>query len=417
VAVVLTGYAAAVLRHRRHVGWLLLGAVPTAVLLLGYNYFCFDGLLEFSYHHLENAEFVHNTRQGFVGFSEIKLATLAGALVSRANGLFFFSPLLALGLVGAILALGWRGARADGVGVLLAFLLPTLHLGGLAAWRAGWSIGPRYITVVMPFLAYGVALLLAHRRGPRAQRALSVAAAALCLVGVAIAGVAVVYPHYPQEFKNPSFELGWKLVRDGFLPYSFGSLVGLRGLKAALPLLPFLLLGIGLLLVGDGGWRGRDLGRRLGHAAAAALLSLGLLWLARLGLDTDPGRSRIAQSVRLKWDTMEGLPRVAPLPPLRPPPRPTPRRPAPPPPVARGLRLEVPAVPPPRRWPPLGPAAAALQTEPHLAAAVMAVPLWRSPVPRAMPTTRLGPRPAGARPALPVPAPPGPRPAPPPRPR
>jgi hypothetical protein len=380
VAAVLTVYAAAVLRHRRRLAWLLLGALPTVALLLVTNALCFGGPLEFSYAHLENASFAHNTQQGLLGFASINPGILAEALGGRSNGLFYYSPLCLLGLVGAVVALGRRRLRADGALVLAAFALPTLYLAGLVAWRAGWSVGPRYITVVLPFLVYGVVLLFLPRTDSRATRVLTTTAAALCLTSVVISGVAVIYPHYPQAFRNPPFSLAWPLVREGYLPYSFGWLVGLRGLRAGLPLVPFILAAVALVLAGDGR---PPLRARVAHALGAVAVAAGLIWLATLAPNELPGIYGVHHMVRSKWEPTEGLPKLAPLP--TPPARPAPPRPAPRPAPPRwpvALRLEARPLAP-SRAPSLAPRAARLALDPRLDAILPPLPLLGKPAPRA----------------------------------
>ncbi|MBI5477252.1 MAG: hypothetical protein HY906_00265, partial [Deltaproteobacteria bacterium] len=252
VSAVLLLHALLALRHRWRTLWFCAGALPVAVLLLGYNYLCFDGIWEFSYSHLENAEFSHNAATGTFGFTEVKLASLVDILFSPGNGMFFFSPLLALGTVGCVLALGRRRQRLDGAIALAAFAGVIAYLAGNVAWRAGWAVGARYATVVVPFLAYGVVLLIVPLQERTSGWVLSAVAAASGIAAVGVSSVAVVYPHYPQEFRNPTFDLGWALVRDGYLPYSIGWFFGLYGRKALYPLAPFLALALYLLLAGPG---------------------------------------------------------------------------------------------------------------------------------------------------------------------
>jgi hypothetical protein len=362
VSAALFAHALLALRHRWRTLWFCAGALPVAVLLLGYNYVCFDGIWEFSYSHLENAEFSHNAATGMFGFTEMKLATLVDILFSPGNGMLFFSPLLALGAIGCVLALGRRRQRLDGAIALLACAGIIAYLAGNVAWRAGWAVGARYATVCVPFLAYGVVLLIVPLQERLPGWVLSAVAAGLAIAAIGISGVAVVYPHYPQEFRNPSFDLGWALVRDGYLPYSIGWRFGLYRHKALLPLLPFLALALYLVLVGPGSWR-RDWLRRAVHVAGAAIVGAGLLFAASRG-SVDARITRVATNIRLKWEPRDGLPPPLP-PPARPAARPSPPKPPARPGEVRPDRLRPPALVPPPRAPRLAPVLRAPRVPPH----------------------------------------------------
>jgi hypothetical protein len=401
VSAVLFAFALLALRHRWRLLWFCAGALPVAVLLLGYNYLCFDGIWEFSYSHLENAEFSHNAATGTFGFTEVKLTTLVDIFFSPGNGMFFFSPVLALGTMGCVLALGRRGQRLDGAMALLACAGIIAYLAGNVAWRAGWAVGARYATVCVPFLAYGVVLLVRPLQEQTPGWVLAAVAAGLAIVSIGVSGVAVVYPHYPQEFRNPSFDLGWALVRDGYLPYSIGWFFGLYARKALLPLLPFLALALYLLLAGPGSWR-RDWLRRGVHLVGTAALAVGLLWVASRAFAREARPTRVAANVRLKWEPRHGLP------PLPAPPAPKPPRPAPPRPAARPAaeprpdRLRAPTLAPPARAPRMTRDLRAPRIPPHAPlrwpdrAAGPTGPIRRVPGAPVPPLRRLGP----ARPPL-----------------
>jgi hypothetical protein len=360
VSAVLLAHAALALRHRRRTLWFCAGALPVAVLLLGYNYLCFDGIWEFSYSHLENAEFSHNAATGMFGFTDMKLGALVDILFSPGNGMIFFSPVLALGTVGCVMALGRRRQRVDGAIALLACAGILAYLAGNVAWRAGWSVGARYATVCVPFLLYGVVLLVVPVQGQHAGWVLSAVAAGLTIAAVGVSGVAVVYPHYPQEFRNPSFDLGWALVKDGYLPYSIGWKLGLYRHKALIPLLPFLGVALYLVLAGPGTWR-RDWRWRALHVLGAVVVGAGMLFAATRASTADRA-TRVATNVRLKWEPRDGLP--PPPPPLKPVARPGPPKPARPPEI-RPDRLRPPALAPAPRSPRLAPSLRAPQVPAH----------------------------------------------------
>lgn len=79
-------------------------------------------------------------------------------LVSFQRGLFTWSPLTLLGVVGLV-ALLWRNQRL-GIVALTAFALQVIINGAVSDWHAGWSYGMRRLTELYPFFVIGLALLL-----------------------------------------------------------------------------------------------------------------------------------------------------------------------------------------------------------------------------------------------------------------
>lgn len=174
---------------------------------------------------------------GLVGFSEASL----GQLLWRVdNGLLLLSPWVLLAIVGGV-AIARSAERRARVGreALVAALVALVYCAFVAALhpsfgRAGWSVGPRYIAVAMPFFAWlaaaGLDVCLRHT-------ALRVPALALVLVGVGIHVLAATtYPHWPAELQNPLFEVSVRLLREGHAPHSLGTLLGLSGVLSLLPL-------------------------------------------------------------------------------------------------------------------------------------------------------------------------------------
>jgi hypothetical protein len=155
-------------RWPRRLPQLVLWALPGAVFVLAYQWFYFGSPL----------------RHGFSGATAARFAApwgegQLGLLVSPAKGLFVFTPLAMVALVGLVRA--WRrGERAFagtlGLGVVAHWLL----MGRWSEWHGGASFGPRLMTDALPllfvFLPEGLAL--AGRLGA-ALAAFSVAVQAL----------------------------------------------------------------------------------------------------------------------------------------------------------------------------------------------------------------------------------------------
>ena len=128
-------------------GWMALGGLPFALLLLAYNWVRFRAL----------------TEQGYAseGFTGNLLVGLYGLLLSPGKSVFLYVPLL-LALPWAIVPFARRyRPEAALVGALAAITLLQSALWWI--WWAGWGWGPRFLVPLMPFLILMLGVLLERR--------------------------------------------------------------------------------------------------------------------------------------------------------------------------------------------------------------------------------------------------------------
>lgn len=291
-------------RRAKTAGWLALGGAAPLAGVCAYQAVALGHPLATPYAFLENAAFIKDSAAGLHGIALPGLQSLGVGLLSPEAGLLFFMPAAALAPLGvALLVRDPRpGQRGLGVTLLLALAAFVYLLAAMPNLRRmlGWTVGPRYIAGIGPFLAVALARAASwlRERWPGGGLAL---AAALALAGLVLCGVpALLYPHYPMSFRNPSFQLGLPLLVEGYLPYSLGTALGLRGWPAAAPgLLAAAGVALALLLparatrpgpaAAAGAGPRRWPGGRPGQAALALVLAA--LLLAMLSL---PGRRPLA---------------------------------------------------------------------------------------------------------------------------
>ena len=60
-----------------------------------------------------------------------------------------------------------------------------------------------------------------------------------------------LYPHYPEAFDNPVFDLAFPLIGQGYAPYGLGWLLHLPGAWALAPLAIVVLAALALVAAGD----------------------------------------------------------------------------------------------------------------------------------------------------------------------
>jgi hypothetical protein len=120
---------------------------------------------------------------------------------------------------------------------MLPFLLPLVAAAVEAARRRWWTMG---------------------------------AAAGTIAVGVAIyTAAAATFPHWPDRYKNPLYEVTFRLLADGLAAPSLGGAVGIGG---AAGVVPYFALAGGVL-----GWA---IWRAGGRRAVALAAGVAVVWIA-----------------------------------------------------------------------------------------------------------------------------------------
>jgi hypothetical protein len=114
-----------------------------------------------------------------------------GLLLSSGKGVFFFNPILALGLIGAVPF--HRAQPGLSRVVLLAAVIYLTLYGKWYAWDGGGVWGPRFLLPILPLLLLPVAPVLASARGAAARTAV----AALVALSLFVQLLSVVVPFGP----------------------------------------------------------------------------------------------------------------------------------------------------------------------------------------------------------------------------
>ena len=254
-----------------------LGASIPAIWTGVYHTICWGGPFQLSVSRLANTQFQANHSQGVFGIVGPVPAALWGNLLSPSKGLFYLTPLFVLAMMATIAAVVRSRSRRDAVLCLLVVWWMLLYSCSLTNWDAGWTVGPRYATVMVPFAFYSMALAW-ERLGTWARRLMLPLGAGLAALGVcSTAFTSAIFPHLPPDYVNPVYEIIWPLWRDGFAPMSLGTVwFGWTGRLSQVPFIVVVaVLVLYLLRAG-----GRGLGTRwwagmIGAAAACAIVLSG----------------------------------------------------------------------------------------------------------------------------------------------
>jgi hypothetical protein len=93
---------------------------------------------------------------------------------------------------------------------------------GIIEWRAGWTVGPRYLAACPPFFAFGAVLALERIAGANKWRRAVVrgAGGGLALASIlAIGTVGLVYDTLPETIARPFAQFSLPLMLTGFVPH------------------------------------------------------------------------------------------------------------------------------------------------------------------------------------------------------
>lgn len=277
-----------------------LGALLPTLAVMHFQAHAFGNPLTPGHHFVENASFRAGHAVGFYGAQTFHWLGALRLLFDERLGLFATSPLLILGVPGVWLLLRRRETRAGAILLFGAGALLYVFIGFMNIWHAGWSIGPRYLVVLIPFLAWStlVSLEALDRRRPRLAFALGLGGLVACMVS---SGLLSFYPHLPDELNWPLTQLFAVLIAHDYAPNNAGNLLGIFGSLSMVPVAVSLLLAV--LWASPGGpWAGRPMARRLGAGLVAAVLLLPHVIVPRqLDADADPAAQRMVAFICEHW--------------------------------------------------------------------------------------------------------------------
>jgi len=285
-SVVLTVHAWFALRSPKlWAAWLSGGVLP-ALAMMHFQWRAFGNPFTPGHLFVETAGFRAAHEQGLYGAVSPSWSALYGLLFDLGAGLFPLTPLTWFALPGFVVWWRQRRARAAAISCAALCVLTTLAIASMNNWRGGWTIGPRYLAVCLPFLGFAALHALDklyHSRSSAPLWAAGLALGATLAACVASGIPSAYYPHLPPEFTRPLPQLFAVLIAHGYAPMNLGQVFGLWGTASMLPLglCAALLCSLGVWVV-PRPWRA--------PAGGVALLSAALwLWPLWLRPADEPG--------------------------------------------------------------------------------------------------------------------------------
>lgn len=163
----------------RALGFVAVGFLPGAIMLLLYNFIRFGSITKTGYTNVAGV-MVENV-----------LLSAWGFLFSPGKSIFLYTPPLVLAVFG--LPRFWRSHRVT-VLAMLATILPVMSVYlRFPAWPGDWSWGPRYVVFAVPVLLLPAISFLSVARWPGRSLAAGLLVVGLC---VQILGSAFYWDHF-----------------------------------------------------------------------------------------------------------------------------------------------------------------------------------------------------------------------------
>jgi hypothetical protein len=291
VSAVLAVYALFALRPRKRLVWFAVGALLPTLAVMHFQWIAFENPFTPGHLFVESDAFREAHHEGLYGATSFHWDAAGTLLFDLGSGLLPLSPFLAFAVIGFVRLFRQPGQRLDAAIALACFALTYVVICFMNNWRGGWTIGPRYLAVTVPFVAWVAAVGLSAI-AERATRAATVLAVGTAGAGLVASGIpSVYYPHLPPEFGAPLAELFSVLIAHGYAPLNVASLADVFGTASMLPLFALCIGALVWAVARDAqGARARVTMTALSAVVATALAAP----LFFIGSDEQPVRDAVA---------------------------------------------------------------------------------------------------------------------------
>lgn len=232
---------------KRTAGYVAGGLIPT-LLVMHFQWKAFGSPLTPGHLHVETDAFRAAHEQGFFGATDFHWRAFFSLLFDMSVGLIPGTPIFALAVWGAVRKLrGELDVRAAKT-ALWVFLTTFVAICFMNNWHGGWTLGPRYLALAVPFVAWfaaeGASAL--HLRFGRLGTVLIIASTLYATVTTG--ALSAYFPHVPPQVALPTRDLMSVFIAHDYAPTNALNRLGLWGSVSMLPLWA-VLLGVPLFML------------------------------------------------------------------------------------------------------------------------------------------------------------------------
>jgi hypothetical protein len=237
LAIILSLFATVVFRRPKRLLMFILGGLTNVPAVMYFHWRAYGNPLTPGHQMLETQRFAIEHQTGLWGVVWPTWDHFAALAVDPGFGFFGMSPFMWLGVLAIPLVFispfgPYRLQRSLRTATFVWFLCGlTLFLvnAGIIEWRAGWTVGPRYLAAGPGFFAFGAVCALERiAQGSRLRRAIARGiAGGLALAGIlAIGTVGLLYDTLPETMGRPFTQFSLPLIWTGFVPHHVGEWFG-----------------------------------------------------------------------------------------------------------------------------------------------------------------------------------------------
>lgn len=180
---------------------------------------------------VENPQFAAEHHEGIFGIKAPALDAFGSLAVSPGFGFFGMSPYMWLGLLAIPFGMFFASSRVPHLARVrrvstmvwvLAMLSIWTIISGFIEWRAGWTIGPRYLVCAPPFFAFGAVCALEHfSKSPLSRSIVGGISSGLALSGIIAVGIVsiIINSLPPSLITRPFVQFALPMARGGWVPH------------------------------------------------------------------------------------------------------------------------------------------------------------------------------------------------------
>ncbi|MFZ6028801.1 MAG: hypothetical protein ACOYYS_13885 [Chloroflexota bacterium] len=216
---------------RKFIPFVVAGALPV-LLMMFYNYRCFDTVLPVGYKYSALYQDVHS--QGLISITAPHWEAIYGLTFSPFRGMFYLSPALLLAIPGFVYWFRKNSLRAEFWVVLWSVGITFLFYGSSVMWWGGFAVGPAYLAAMIPMLAFPFAYFLDRHAGHAWVQALAVALVVLSIA--LIWAETIAGQSFPDMTPNPLWRISLPALAGGDIARNLGMILKLQGPASLLPL-------------------------------------------------------------------------------------------------------------------------------------------------------------------------------------
>ncbi|MFB3895517.1 MAG: hypothetical protein ACE14V_04355 [bacterium] len=247
LAVVITIYAILIFNTQKKFAkpfvYYCIGCGIPLIILLYYNSLCSGNPFQFGYFQVAGEQFRQEMAKGIVGITYPKLDALFGITFSPYRGLFMINPILLLAFPGFYYFYKNKGYRPEFWICIIAVILFFLFNASYYMWWGGWTIGPRHLIPIIPFLIIPIAFIPFKKMINKYLLSILITCSILFMfIGT------MIDPQVPDDIRrlswSPIFGYSLPQLLAGNVYANLGTMLGLIGLTSVLPLLLVIIISI-----------------------------------------------------------------------------------------------------------------------------------------------------------------------------